>query len=70
MRPVQTIIRLLVSTAAGLEADTDTYLAVRGQQREAETVLIEEQKNISATMERKQPIGFAAAIERNNQDQG
>lgn len=62
MNPVSTIIRLLVSTAAGLEAASDTYRAVTQQQRAVENLVAEDQQAMAHAEAQRQPIGFTAHL--------
>ena len=58
----QTIIKFLVSTAAGLEAAADTYRAVTHQQQATRALLTAEQEAVDEAQERKRPIGFHTAV--------
>ena len=64
-----TIIRLLVSTAAGLEAASETYRAVTQQQQAAEALINAEKKAVASAEATRQPIGFHATIQKKDHNQ-
>ena len=55
---METIIKFLVSTAAGLEAATDTYRAVTQQQQALQAQMAAEQEAAKLVEHRRRPIGF------------
>jgi len=59
------LIRLLVATAAGLEAATDTYRAVTQQQLAVDQLIVAEQEAITEAQARRQPLGFTARTKEN-----
>ena len=65
----QTIIKFLVSTAAGLEAAADTYRAVTQQQQATRALLAAEQEAAKQMTSQRRPIGFHATISEKS-DQG
>ena len=66
---METIIKFLVSTAAGLEAATDTYRAVTQQQQALQAQIAAEQEAAKQMTSQRRPIGFHATISEKS-DQG